>query len=345
MDFSFTNDQQLLRQTAHDVIADVFRPDRIRGALDDVAGLVRLDMWSELAELGWSGVLIPEANGGSGGSVVDACILAEELASGLAPVPFVGTAIGVAGVAIAVGDEQVQRDVAAGSPLSLVLDRRLCWPAADSSLGWDWLPGSEAVLVAGDERLDRRRPTPLRFELTDPLHPLAVFDDLGVAQVVCSEAMRRAVAVMRVGVAASAVGLARAALHEAVEYSKERVQYGHPIAEFQAIQHICADMLVNVETSASTAYGAAWVVEHEPVSEAERVAASAVGWCVPAAIRTIEEGIQVLGGIGVTWEHDAHLRLRHGQLLSRLLGGVNAALELLAQQSLRLGEEVARGSA
>lgn len=339
MHFDFTDDQQFLRQTALDIVVDLSSSATVRAALDDGSGKVRSEAWQAVAELGWAGVLVPEELGGSGGTLVDACILAEVLAGALAPVPFVGTAIGAASLLAAAGDAERQQRLAAGEPFCLAVDQRLQWPSAEPRLAFDWLPGATALQIGPDGSVAAADTTPPEDRQIDPLHPLGLVTGLSGELGELSEANRRVLASVRVGLAAAAVGLGAAALDEAVAYAKERVQYGRPIAEFQAIQHICADMLVEVEASRSMAYGAAWTVENEPIDEAERVVAAAAAWCGPASVRVVEMGIQVLGGIGVTWEHDAPLRLRHAQLLNRAFGGPEAATETLAAHALAAKED------
>ncbi len=341
MFFELTEDQEFLKRSAEEVVADLFSDATIRAALDDDEGKIRSDSWAQLVELGWAGVLVPEALGGSGGSVVDACILAEVLAASLAPVPFVGTAIGVASVLAAVGDDAAQRDLAAGTPMALALDGRLRWGTANPGLAFDWIVGAEVVQVVDPATGEIRRTVaePTGIDRFDQLHPMSRIDDLPTQGTELSDELRRALAITQVGAAAASLGLAAAALREAVAYSLERQQYGRAIAQFQAVQHLCADMYVDVESTRSLAYGAAWAVENEPVDEAVRVAAAATAWCGPAAIRVVETGIQVLGGIGVTWEHDAHLRLRHAQLLDRAFGNPDAAREHLAALALTASEE------
>jgi len=341
MPFAFEEHERLLEEAARHYASSVYGHAFLRAALDDKDGRVRAESWSRLAGLGWTGILVSERLGGGGGSVVDACILAEALAGSMAPVPFVATAMGAASVLTACDDDEGLIALAAGRPMCLTLDSRLIWPSTQPNLAWDWLPDAEIIQLGPENAVRRTQAVPTQLRGPDPLHPLAVIDDLlpndrTSAQ---SEAVRRALVVVRAGLAASASGLARTALAEAVSYARVREQYGRPIAEFQAVQHICADMLVDAEATRSIAFGAAWAAENEGIDEAERVAAAATAWCGPAAIRVVESSIQVLGGIGVTWENDAHLRLRHAQLLGRLLGGAADAQKELGRRRASAAEK------
>ena len=149
MEFRFSEEQELLRDSARALVGDLIDPAKVRSAIGADGDAVRSALWSAITELGWSSVLIADEHGGSGGSLVDACILAEELAAGLAPVPFVAAAVGAAGVLSALDDRPALAALADGQPMSLLLDRRLRWPGATADLMWDWLPGGEAIHVTG----------------------------------------------------------------------------------------------------------------------------------------------------------------------------------------------------
>jgi alkylation response protein AidB-like acyl-CoA dehydrogenase len=129
----------------------------------------------------------------------------------------------------------------------------------------------------------------------------------------------RAFDVVAVALAAESVGVARRAMDMAVEYAKEREQFGRPIGAYQAVSHACAQMLLEVEGARSTALYAAWALDHEPESgplaaSMAKAYASDAGWRVPAA------SLQVHGGIGFTWEHDLHLWLKRGKANAYLWG-------------------------
>ncbi len=122
-----------------------------------------------------------------------------------------------------------------------------------------------------------------------------------------------------VALAAESVGVARRAMDMAVEYAKDREQFGRPIGAYQAVSHACAQMLLEVEGARSTVLYAAWALDHEPESGPLAAAmakayASDAGWRVPAA------SLQVHGGIGFTWEHDLHLWLKRGKANAYLWG-------------------------
>ncbi|GAC1419366.1 MAG: hypothetical protein NVSMB57_13730 [Actinomycetota bacterium] len=133
----------------------------------------------------------------------------------------------------------------------------------------------------------------------------------------------QAVARMRdraaVALAAEATGVADAVVRRSVAYAHERQQFGRAIGSFQAISHKCADMLVATESARSTTYYAAWAVD-EGAPDANLACATAKACAASAAVRVCEEGIQVHGGIGFTWEHDMHLYYRRAKLAELFLG-------------------------
>jgi alkylation response protein AidB-like acyl-CoA dehydrogenase len=145
------------------------------------------------------------------------------------------------------------------------------------------------------------------------------------------ESLPQATALASVALAAEATGGAQRCMDMAVEYAKTRIQFGRPIGSFQAIKHKCADMLIEVESARSAAYFAA--SEAADGSDGLANAASlAKAYCTDAFFHTAAESIQVHGGIGFTWEHDAHLYFKRAKSSQLMLGDPAAHREFLAQQ-------------
>jgi alkylation response protein AidB-like acyl-CoA dehydrogenase len=119
-------------------------------------------------------------------------------------------------------------------------------------------------------------------------------------------------------------------MQTALDHVANRQQFGRSIGSFQAVQHLCADMLVDVESSRTATYGAAWAVDHRPPAEALSAAATAKAWAGTAGRRVCETALQLHGGMGYTWECDVHLYLRTTLLLGAALGGEDGALDLVA---------------
>jgi len=171
-----------------------------------------------------------------------------------------------------------------------------------------------------------RRQSEVRFDGVK-VSKADVLGQVGGGWAVLAKVLERAA----VGLAAENVGGAQKALEIAVEYAKVRHQFGQPIGGFQAIKHKCAEMLVLVEGSRSILYWAAWAVEDDPPQAA--LAASAAKAYSSDAYRTVaSQGIQILGGIGITWEHDMHLYLKRAKANQVALGDSAYHQEEVARQ-------------
>ncbi|KXO98475.1 acyl-CoA dehydrogenase [Tsukamurella pseudospumae] len=281
--------------------------------------------WRGLADIGVFGITLSEDLGGFGGTADDAAAAVEAATAVLAPGPVAGTvAVGVLLERHLRGTDRlagVRAELAAGEArAALVVD-------GDGSLAPDATPGSH-LLVASPEGtwhllppghpgvvvesvagLDTSRPL-ARIHLEAP-----AFGDDTLVPGVTSDDARAALAVFA---AAEAAGVAAWALRTAAEYAKVRVQFGKPIGSFQAIKQIAADMLCRSEQSAALAWDAARSLGAGP--EHLLAAAVAAAGALDAAVENAKDAIQVLGGIGFTFEHDAHLYLRRATALRALLG-------------------------
>jgi alkylation response protein AidB-like acyl-CoA dehydrogenase len=297
-----------------------------------------------MCELGWPGVLVPEDLGGTGGSLVDAAILIEELTRALAPVPYAGNAVLAAAALRLFAAPRMAReclaDLAAGSRFSIALDETLDWPPGPGrGIAWQWVPGS-AALVGDGCGLQRIGP-----QQVAPSHSQDLLRGCGRVEIPeprsadpASEPAQRFVAHAHVANAAALVGAMAGALDLTVAHASQREQFGRKIGAFQAVRHLCADMLTDLEASRSALYGAAWAVDHLEPRQAARSAAIAKAWCAESARRVCESAVQVHGGIGCTWEADVHLHLRAAHVEAACFGGRNAALDLVAQLALERGE-------
>jgi alkylation response protein AidB-like acyl-CoA dehydrogenase len=336
MQFSFSEEEQLLCDTARDFACERFGSGVARAAL---AGAWSADLvWKEMAELGWLGVLVPEEQGGIGGSLVDASILIEELSHGLAPVPFAGNAV-LAALALRwfAPRERARAQLAelvGGRLFSVVLSEELDWPPKRGrGIAWQWLPGATALALEGAE-LRAFPPEQVLPGTSQDLLQRSGFVEGIAAGTAGSESATRFLAHAHVAGAAALVGAMAGMLDLCVAYTAEREQFGRKIASFQAVRHFCAEMLVDLESSRSALYGAAWAVDHLELREAARLAAIAKAWCAAASRRVCEGAVQVHGGIGCTWESDVHLYLRLAHVESGAFGGRNAALDQIADLAL-----------
>jgi len=325
MDFGFNDEQEEIKRTAHEFLSARFPPEKVRElaearAYDDA-------LWREICELGWPGIAIDEAHGGQGLGMVELVILCEELGYACAPVPYLSNA--AAGLAIEVAGSDEQREgwlpgIASGEArgaAAFTRDADALVPDAEGAAVLVLPEGDGARLVqASDAQVE-----PL--ELIDSTRSYArVGADGGevlpgdVAAAICR---------VFVAVAAELTGVAQRAMEMAVEYAKEREQFGRPIGSYQAVSHRCAQMLFDTEEARSLTYYAAWTADAEPESlplaaAMAKARASDAAWSVTAS------ALQVLGGIGFTWEHDLHFLLKRARTTGQLMGPARQQRESVA---------------
>jgi alkylation response protein AidB-like acyl-CoA dehydrogenase len=331
MNFDFTDDQQAIKRTANELLAARFKPERMRELAE--AEKYDDDAWKEMSELGWAGIFIDEEHGGQGLGIVELVILMEELGYALAPVPFLSNAAAGLALQFAGTDEQKERwlpGIASGEArgtVGMVRDgeARLV-PDADSAevivlIGFD---GSTSVVEAGSgqieqiETMDRtRRFGRVRAEGGEPLGGdcFAAGDRIATA------------------LSAETVGVAQKAMEMAVEYARERKQFGRPIGSYQAVSHRCAQMLLEVEGARSGAYYAAWCADAEPES-LPAAASGAKAYSSDAGWRVCGSSLQVHGGIGFTWEHDLHFFLKRAKTNAMLFGSAREHRDRVASLTL-----------
>ncbi|BBZ24710.1 acyl-CoA dehydrogenase [Mycolicibacter hiberniae] len=329
---TITDDELAARELVRDWAAAAGTTEAIRAA-----ELGETDSWrtvfARLAELGLFGVAVPEEAGGAGGRLEDLCAMVDEAAKALVPGPVATTALAtlvitdpqlaealaagerVAGVATDTDSAAVSFDAATGQASGTA--ERVLGATADGLLlvpvgpdGQDW------VLV--DARADGVTVEPL--PATDFSRPLAKVT-LSAAPAVLLESGNRIENLVVTVLAAEAAGVARWALDTAVAYAKVREQFGKPIGSFQAVKHLCAEMLCRADQAAVAASDVARAAGDPDDQQFAIAAAVAAAICIDAAKANAKDCIQVLGGIGITWEHDAHLYLRRAYSIGQALGG------------------------
>jgi len=318
MPIAITEDHRALA----DVARSVLRGDRgpARATLDAPDEALPAS-WKEIAALGWLGLAVPEEYGGEGAGVAELAVVLEELGRVVAPGPFLPTVLASAILAEAGTDElkgALLPGLADGSTIGAV---GLAGTEEGGRVTDGLVPGgglADIVLLAvGDDVLVARefeRTTPA--DVLDPTRrPATVTATEGVRLPGAAPVARR---LARTLGAAEAAGIAGACLDMAVAYAKERQQFGRVIGGFQAVKHHAANMLVDAELAVAAAWDAQRAAAGTP--DAELAAAVAAVRAVPAAVRNAEQNIQLHGGIGFTWEHDAHLYLRRAITLHQLAG-------------------------
>ncbi|MGW0710271.1 acyl-CoA dehydrogenase family protein [Streptomyces sp. NPDC002643] len=334
-----TETESDLRAVVRELLADRCDPVTTVGVYDGDSSVLA-PLWKSLAvELGLAGLLIPEERGGAGASAREVAVVLEELGHAMAPVPFLTSSVVATTVLLAAGADRLLASLAAGEstaalllPLSTAPGDAMSGLTADA----DGRISGRVTSVAGAVEADvllapvtTSEGTALyailaRDAVVDPVSSLdmtrrladvsldAVAGELLLPSESGAEAVRRGLETGAALLASEQVGIARWCLSTTVAYLKERRQFGRIVGGFQALKHRVADLYVAVESaSAAARYAAAAVAEDHP----DRAVATAVAqaWCADVAVRTAEEAIQLHGGIGMTWEHPAHLYLKRAK--------------------------------
>jgi hypothetical protein len=326
VDVRLSPEQRALRDAAAQVV-DRLGPHAV-GELADGERAAKLD--AAVAASGWRELRVADDGVAPWASGVEVARVAEQLGRRLADAPFVGPTLAaelrrLAGAPPATTAETVllSPDLAtlACGANGVAIDAA----GAASALVRDGDGIGVVALGAPEVRTDLTRPAAAPV---GPVSPLA-------GTTLDGDAMARWTALGTATACADLVGTMAGAVTLAVEYVKERRQYGQPVGAFQAVQHLLADAHVLTEGSRSAALHAAWAVDALPPAEAVAAAAVAKAYAGRAARSVCETAIQVHGGIGNTWECLAHVHLRRAQLSTDLLGGVGASLErVLAHRGL-----------
>lgn len=346
MTIALTEDELVLADVARSFLESRSVRDAARKALEQPTGDLP-PFWTDLCALGWTGLHLPETLGGQGFGLVELTVVTEALGRVVAPGPFLPTVLASATI-LRAGQSSLQQatlpGLAAGTTIGAVglggsLDR------VDGSISGDAglvLGGASAdlfLLRLGPDlvKVDRTAPgvtvsgcdsfDPTRQLVNVELHEVTIgIESFVVGGAAVAEQIGRVLA------AAEAAGGAQACTDMAVAYAKERHQFGQPIGAFQAIKHHCANMLVDTELATATAWDAIRSVDDD--AHVALLAAVAASQALPAYRRCAERTIQVHGGIGYTWEHDAHLHLRRASVLAAIFGADTTA-PLEVQRSSR----------
>ncbi len=329
MDFDFNDEQREIKSTVRAFLASRFKPEKVRELAE--SGQPYDDaLWVEMCELGWPGIAVPEEHGGQGLGVVELVILQEELGYACAPSPFISNA--AAGLLISeAGSESQQAAWLPGIASGEARGAAAFTPDDEPIVG---AASGAAVLVLNDG--DGAR-------IVEPsaasLERLYLIDSTRAYFRVSAEGgdplpgdVAPAVDKATVALSAELVGVAQRALDMAVAYAKEREQFGRAIGAYQAVSHRLADMLWAVEEARSLTYYAAWVADAEPES-LPSAASMAKARASDAASSVTNDAIQVFGGIGFTWEHDAHFLLKRATVGAQLLGTAGQHRERVAALS------------
>jgi alkylation response protein AidB-like acyl-CoA dehydrogenase len=322
MPIGISDDHEALRATAHRFLESRCPPHVPRAYLE--AETEELPpFWDELAGQGWLGLAVAERYGGQGYGFVELAVVLEELGRAMAPGPFVPTVLAAALIEDAGTEEQkstwLPKLVDGSTTASAMIDGN---PVVGGGVARVLVTpdGSGGCRVVDD--LERQHMSSL-----DPTRRLASFaGDWSTAP-----ARWHDIAAVLFG--AEAVGLGGWCLDTASSYAKVREQFGRPIGQFQAIKHKCANLLVAVEQARAVVWDAALALgEHK---EAALPAAVAGSIAFDAAADAAKECVQILGGIGFTWEHDAHLYLKRAMSIRQVVGPTSAWRQRVARMALK----------
>ncbi|PKW09271.1 Acyl-CoA dehydrogenase, N-terminal domain [Streptomyces sp. 1222.5] len=288
--FRLTDDQRALRTGVRDLLGRHFGREELRAAVD-APGRVDRELWRALGRAGFFALRLPEADGGVGAGLPEAVLAFEEAGRALLPGPLVATHLAAGTVPGAATGETVVA-------------------AVDGALV-EWLDAADVVRGEAAGAVPMRSVDPLT-----PLHRLPA--DGGRAP--AAGAPEPVAALLT---AAEQLGTATQVCELAVQHARTREQFGRPVGAFQAVQHLCADLLVRAETARAAVYAAAVTADPADVAAARLLADE-------AAVRGARDCLQVHGGMGFTWEADVHLHLKRAWVRARRGGGSAWSEELLA---------------
>jgi alkylation response protein AidB-like acyl-CoA dehydrogenase len=330
VNFDFSDDQHAIKRTAKDLLADRFKMEKVRehaqaGTQDDAA-------WKELGELGWPGIFIDEEYGGQGLGIVELVILMEELGYALAPVPFLSNA--AAGLVLQAGGSEEQKarwlpGIASGElrgTVGLVTEGEAkLVPDADSA---------DVIVLCGHEGRTVIERSAAEVEPVKTMDSTRAYARVRVGD--AGEPLEGnhlpGLSCAALAVAAELTGISQRAMEMAVDYARDRKQFGRPIGSYQAVSHRCAQMLLEVEGSRSASYYGAWTADAEPDTLA-LAASMAKAYASDAGWRVCTSSLQVHGGIGFTWEHDLHFFLKRAKVDGVLYGSARDHRDIVGQLS------------
>ena len=373
MDFELTEGQEMFRETARDFLAAACPADLVREMAEDEKGHP-LQLWQQMAEMGWMGMTIPDEFGGAGVSFLDFVVVLEEMGRACLPGPFFSTVVLGGLTVLQSGSEeqkaQILPQLAEGE---LLLTLALTEPSATytaegiqtkatqtdegfliqgTKLFVPYAHLSDYLICAARTQESEMADEGITLFLVDAGSPgvtctllktiagdkqcEVIFDNVEVPETsilgeldkgwpVLDRVLEKAV----VAQCAEMVGGARRVLEMTVEYAKERMAFGHPIGSYQAIQHYCADMLVDVDGCSLLTYNAAWRLG-EGLPAAQEVAA-AKSLISEKFKRTAALAVQIHGAIGFTEEHDLPLYVKRAKAWEINLGDTSFHLERIAK--------------
>jgi len=367
MQFGLSESQQMLKNNARKFFAGECPMEEVRRLMETETAYDKA-LWQKIAEQGYTGIIFPEEFGGVGLGKVELALLMEEAGRALLPGPFFST-VALAGAAVdAVANAESKKKylapICAGDARSTVafLEASASWNVPDFQMGAAngnltgeklFVPDAEVAdfivviarngIFAVPSKAAGMRITPmLGMDLTRKLYRIE-FRNTPAERIGDVSALAKGLDIATVALVCELVGGMQRTLDITVEYAKMRKQFGKPIGMFQAVQHQCADMYLETESSRSAAYYAAWALE-EGAPDAS-VAVSIAKMYASDAARTVgNHGIQVHGGMGFTWENDVHLYYRRAKSSETALGDSTFHRERIARLVIDADERLAKSA-
>jgi alkylation response protein AidB-like acyl-CoA dehydrogenase len=368
VNFGFSEEQEELRSAVRRFLEDKSPVVEVRRLMETTEGYDEA-VWSQMAnQLGLQAMTIPEEYGGAGFGYVELVVVLEEMGRFLLCAPYFSTVALAANALLHSGDEAAKADflpgIASGETIATLAftepsgrwDLDSIELEASSSGGSYSLSGTKSFVLDGHTAslvlVAARSGSGLSLFAVEgeasglTRTPLATMDqtrkqaklefDSVPARLIgpeggAAQVLEKTLDLAAVALAAEQVGGAQRVLEMSVDYAKSRIQFGRPIGSFQAIKHKCADMLLEVESAKSAAYYAGWAAS-EDNDELAVTASLAKAYCSEAYFHAAAENIQIHGGIGFTWEHDAHLYFKRAKSSELILGDPAYHRELLAQR-------------
>ena len=359
MNFDFSDDQKQLRDTARKFLAEKCPPKAVRAVIDGKSSYDR-ELWKGLAEMGFLGVAIPEAYGGTGAGHLELCVIAEEMGRALAPVPFSSTVYLAAEALLLAGSEAQKQKwlplIAAGDAIGTLAlfegkgnpsPQAIKLAASNGALDGVKKPVADGAIadfaVVAARTGSSGRDTDISLFLVDmkaggveakalgnidPSHGQAELtfkkckaEPLGAAGEGWS-IVSQVLDRAAVMLAFEQVGGADRALEMGRDYALDRIAFGRPIGSFQAIKHMLADMYVSATLARSNCYYGAWALSTNAGELPEAAAAARIS-ATQAFQHCAKNNIQVHGGMGFTWEFDCHLYYRRANATALSLGSLS----------------------
>jgi alkylation response protein AidB-like acyl-CoA dehydrogenase len=304
MDLELSADQELLRESVRRFLGDRAPMSWVRSMLDDDRGTTD-DVWRGLADLGVVSLLT------SGGTMVDAGVVLEEMGRAAHPGPWLSSGVGAATLFPALGD-------------------RIGTVATDLSFVPDAVAADVVLVVDGGNVSAVHDFTATPVPTVDGTRKFGRVEVASAGEAVDGADLDLALDRLMAGAAMDGVGAASRCVELAVDYAKERHQFDKPIGSFQAVQHLCAEMLQSVELCRAGCWYALWACDQANPSERRRAVAMAQAFASESLPRVAAAAIQVHGGIGFTWESDMHLYYKRLLTLQHLYGDAAKHLETVA---------------